>query len=318
MSAGSLNGGVLSVSKLVVGGATFTGGSGVSGLSTSPATSTTTANPVPFSATWDDTATAGTAPTAVFTATAGGMALDITTPAFGGGGGGITSLATTPATVPTTSATPALSATITQNAGTATAVFTGSAGGVALAINVPPGTGTGITSLLTTPATVATTSATPALTVGTLTTTSSATTLAFTGSAGGLSLGGNIQVASSGGSVPTAIINPGATVGTNPANPSWVAPVAPATSPYTLTLTNAQLEVCRVGSTAFPAQTAIFQNAVWSGGFQLIGTNAIPIGVLCLPQYNPTAGVNPTTYVFQTNANPGNNAIAVQLLYAGS
>jgi hypothetical protein len=73
-----------------------------------------------------------------------------------------------------------------------------------------------------------------------------------------------------------------------------------------------------VGSTAFPAQTAIFQNAVWSGGFQLIGTNAIPIGVLCLPQYNPTAGVNPTTYVFQTNANPGNNAIAVQLLYAGS
>ena len=124
--------------------------------------------------------------------------------------------------------------------------------------------------------------------------------------------------ASAGAGVPTAIINPGATIGTNPANPSWVAPTAPATSPYTLTLTNAQLEVCRVGATAFPAQSAIFQNAVWAGGFQLIGTNSLPVAPLCLPQYNPATGTNPTTYVFQCSGNPGANALAVQLLHPGS
>jgi hypothetical protein len=152
----------------------------------------------------------------------------------------------------------------------------------------------------------------------------SATTSATGGSAGSPSTlvpsHWNILVAptTAGSSVPTAIINPGAVVGANPANPSWVAPTAPATSPYTLTLTNAQLEVCRVGSTAFPAQTAIFQNAVWAGGFQLIGTNSLPVAPLCLPQYNPTAGTNPTTYVFQCSGNPGANALAVQLLHAGS
>lgn len=53
-------------------------------------------------------------------------------------GGGIPSLTTTPATAGTGAVSTAFSATITQNAGTATAAFTGSAGAMALAINVPP------------------------------------------------------------------------------------------------------------------------------------------------------------------------------------
>ena len=201
MSSGGLNGGVLSVSKLVVGGSTFTGGSGVSGLSTTPATSTTTANPVPFSATWDDTLAPGATPTAVFTATAGGMALDLATPPLGGGSG-IPDLTTTPATAGTGAVSTAFSATIVDNlapGATPTAVFTGSAGAMALAIATPPfGGGSGIPTLTTTPATAGTGAVSTAFTVGAITTTSSATTLAFTGSAGGMSLGGNIQVSPGG------------------------------------------------------------------------------------------------------------------------
>lgn len=124
--------------------------------------------------------------------------------------------------------------------------------------------------------------------------------------------------AGAGSSVPIAVVVPGAVVGTNPANPTWVAPTLPATSPYTLTLTNAQLAVCRVGSTAFPAQSGIFQNAVWNASYQLVGTNSLPVAPVCCPQYNATAGVNPTTYVFQCSGNPGGNALAIQLLYPGS
>jgi hypothetical protein len=130
------------------------------------------------------------------------MALDITTPAFGGGSG-IPNLTTTPATVNTGAVAVDFSATIVDNlaiGATPTAVFTGSAGGMALAIATPPfGGGSGISQLTTTPATAGTgAGANVAFTVGTITTTSSASTLAFTGSAGSMSLGGNIQVSPGG------------------------------------------------------------------------------------------------------------------------
>jgi hypothetical protein len=191
MSLANLNGGVLSVSKLVVGGSTFTGASGLSGLSTTPATGITTADPCPFTVgTITNTTSANTL---AFTASAGGMSLGgniqsagssggvsgltgggaTPTPATGavaftstvasgastaltwtstasgmelggtvagGSGSGIPELTTSPATAGTGAVSTAFSATITQNTGSATAVFTGSAGAMALAINVPPAT----------------------------------------------------------------------------------------------------------------------------------------------------------------------------------
>jgi hypothetical protein len=144
MSAGSLNGGNLNLNSLTVGGVsisgansgtpvssitapggtpiqgavllagtgisssgqtiTFTGGSGISGLSTTPVTATTTANPVPLSATWATTGASGSAPTATFVGTAGGMALNLVTPPLGGGG--ITSVVGTAGEIsPTTAVT---------------------------------------------------------------------------------------------------------------------------------------------------------------------------------------------------------------------
>lgn len=288
MSSGNLNGGVLSLSKLVVGGQTFTGASGLSGLLGSATGS------VPTTASQVGVSVSGTAQTGVLT-TASTMVLPPQS-----SGIVITGDATGSVACNGTGAI-AMSVSPTAQTGVLTTAST--------IVLPPPGTGSGATltgdatgSVATNATGNITVSVSPTAQTGVLTT---ATTMV-------------LPPASAGAGVPTAIINPGATVGANPANPSWVAPVAPATSPYTLTLTNAQLEVCRVGATAFPAQTGIFQNAVWAGGFQLIGTNSLPVAPLCLPQYNPATGTNPTTYVFQCSGNPGANALAVQLLYAGS
>ena len=390
MSAGSLTGGVLSLKKLIVGGATFTGGSGVSGLSAGGGT--TTANPVPFTSTWATTGAPGSAPTATFTASAGNMALALVSPPLGGGGG------TTVPTLWSNTGAYAVGAvvsvgTLADPTGTFICILAVSAP-VSPAVNTAPSatpaswtpvaplkpTGTGITELTGTGGTP-TTGTSIAFTS---TVSGAGAGLSFVPSVNGMALTGTITggtggttvptlwsdsapyavgavvsvgtlanptgtficilavsapvspavntapsatpaswtpvapLASAGASAPLALVNPGATVGTNPANPSWVAPTAPATSPYTLTLTNAQLAVCQIGSTAFPAQTGIFQNAVWNASYQLVGTQNPPVAPVLCPQYNPTAGVNPTTYVFQSSGNPNANALVIQLLHPGS
>jgi hypothetical protein len=206
MSAGSLNGGSLAVSKLTIGGQTFTGASGLAGLLGSATGSVaTTAGTVNVSvASGAQTGVLTTASTMVLPpAGGGGGNVNATTgvtgtplvwatgvyqpgalvrdtsvagangvyicsattsatgassgapntlvPSYwnlvvtpGGAGGGIPSLTTTPATAGTGAVSTAFSATLTRNAGSDTAVFTGSAGAMALAINVAPATGSGI------------------------------------------------------------------------------------------------------------------------------------------------------------------------------
>lgn len=264
MSVGSLNGGDLSLRSLTIGGATFTGASGITGLTTTPATGTTTANPLPFSV--GSVTTGSGATTLAFTATSGGMSLggnintsagsgnvnattattgtplvwsagvynpgqlviDTSTsgnnavyicsattastgpsatppntlvPSYwnlvvtpGGTGGGITGLSTTPATGTTTATDVPFSASITRNAGTDTAVFTATPTGMALALNVTPGTGGGITTLTGTGGTPTTATS---IAFTTSITSSATTALSFVPSASGMELSGTI--ASSGG-----------------------------------------------------------------------------------------------------------------------
>lgn len=112
----------------------------------------------------------------------------------GGGGGGIPSLTTTPATAGTGAVSTAFSAAITQNAGAASAAFTGSAGAMALAINVPPAAGGGIPNLATNPATTDTGNGAVTLST-TVTTTAGAPTAVWTGAAGTMNLALNIPPA---------------------------------------------------------------------------------------------------------------------------
>lgn len=140
MSAGSLTGGVLSLKKLVIGGSTFTGGSGVSGLTSNPATGTTTANPVPLSATWATTGAVGSAPTAIWTTSAGGASLALVSPPLGGGSG-ITTLTGTGGTS-ATSASIAFDASAVASGASTALVFVPSASGMALTGTVASG-GTG-------------------------------------------------------------------------------------------------------------------------------------------------------------------------------
>lgn len=174
MSAGSLNGGTLAVSKLTIGGQTFTGASGLAGLLGSATGSvTTTAGTVNVSvATGAQTGVLTTASTMVLPPGSASEATSLVGSANGsvpttatsiqvsvsptaqtgvlttadtmvlppaGTGSGIPTLTTTPATGETGNLSTAFSATITRNAGSDTAVFTGSASSMALAINVTPG-----------------------------------------------------------------------------------------------------------------------------------------------------------------------------------
>lgn len=167
MSVASLNGGSLAVSKLTIGGQTFTGASGLAGLlGDATGSVATTAGTVNVSV-------ASGAQTGVLT-TADTMVLP---PA--GTGSGIPTLTTNPATAGTGAVSTAFSATITRNAGSDTAVFTGSAGAMALAINVTPGA-SGLPSLYSvTNRAWATTGTTDAITIGALPTGTYAVTVSW-------------------------------------------------------------------------------------------------------------------------------------------
>jgi len=193
MSAGSLNGATLNLSKLTVGGQPVEGGAGTLLSLSGSATGS-----VPTTAGVVNVSVASSAQTGVLT-TASTMVLP---PAGGSGGGGIPSLTTTPATAGTGAVSTAFSATVSRNAGTDTAVFTASPGAMALALNITPGTGGGGITTLTgtggTPTTGSSIAFTSTVSSG------STTALSFVPSANGMVLSGTVASGGGGGGLVLA------------------------------------------------------------------------------------------------------------------
>lgn len=135
MSYANLNTqGVLRCKSLVLDGTPFSSGGGIPNLTTNPVSVDTGNGAVAFGTTV--TAIAGGA-TAVFEGAPGTMNLALNIPP----GSGIPNLTTTPASVDTGAVAVDFSTTVTTTAGAATAVFTGAAGAMNLALNIPHGGG---------------------------------------------------------------------------------------------------------------------------------------------------------------------------------